>query len=93
MEIVHRNNQDGGFFFAEEDGSRIGYMSYEWNGQDTFAVTHTVVDEAFRGRGVAKALLDAAVAYARGSGCKIVPLCSYVGKVFLHDASYNDVKA
>ncbi len=41
-------------------------------------MTHTEVHPALQGRGVAAALVDAALAHARANGLKVNPLCSYV---------------
>ena len=92
MEISHKNTAESGFFIAEEDGKRMGYLSYEWANRTKFAILHTVVDKAFQGRGVAKALVNAAVAFARENGYKIMPLCPYAEKLFMQDYSYDDVK-
>ena len=88
MEITHRTSPEGGFYLAEEDGQRMGYLSYEWADDTVFAIMHTVVDKAFQGRGIAKALLDAAVAFARENGYKVRPVCPYAEKVFNRDPSY-----
>lgn len=93
MEITHKNSDVTGFFLAEEAGKRMGDLSYEWASPAKFAIMHTVVEKAFQGRGVAKALLDAAVAFARENGYKIMPVCPYAEKVFRRDDSYDDVKA
>lgn len=93
MEIIHKKNPGSGFFLAEEDGIRMGYLSYEWADNTVFAIMHTVVEEAFQGRGVAKALLNAAVAYARENGYRIRPVCPYVEKVFQRDSEYDDINA
>ena len=53
---------------------------------------HTVVEEAFRGKGVAMALLTSAVSFARENGYKIRPVCPYVEKVFQRGDEYNDIK-
>ena len=92
IEITHKNNPESGFFLAEEDGSRMGYLSYEWASETVFAIMHTVVEEAFQGRGVAKALLNASVEFARENGYRIRPVCPYAEKVFLRDSSYDDIK-
>ena len=92
MEISHKNTEESGFFIAEEDGKRMGYLSYEWANPTKFAILHTVVEEAFQGRGVAKALVNASVAFARENGYKIMPLCPYAEKLFMRDSSYDDVK-
>lgn len=91
MEITHKNNPESGFFLAEEDGTRMGYISYEWASDTVFAIMHTVVEKAFQGQGVAKALLNAAVAFARENGYKIRPVCPFAEKVFQRDSGYDDV--
>lgn len=91
MEITHKNNPENGFFLAEEDGKRMGYLSYEWTDGPVFAIMHTVVDDGFQGRGVARALLTAAVDYARQNGFRIYPVCPYVEKQF-EKPEYDDVK-
>ena len=93
MKITHKNGEETGFFLAEDDGKRMGYLSYEWADSTRFAILHTVVEEAFQGQGVAKALLNAAVDYARNNGYKIMPLCPYAEKVFRRDTSFDDVKS
>ena len=54
MEITHKNNSKDGFFIAEENGKRMGYISYEWMNESVFAIMHTVVEPAFQGKGIAK---------------------------------------
>lgn len=93
MEITHKNSAESGFFIAEENGTRMGYLSYEWASETVFAIMHTVVEEAFRGQGVAPTLLNAAVSFARENGYKIRPVCPYAEKVFLRDEGYKDVTA
>ena len=41
-------------------------------------IVHTESHPALRGRGVAAALVEAAFAYARAEGLRVLPLCSYV---------------
>ncbi len=88
MDITHKTTPEGGIFRAEEDGQRTGYLSYEWADDTVFAIMHTVVDKAYQGRGIAKALLDAAVAFARENGYKVRPVCPYAETVFNRDPSY-----
>ena len=92
MEIIQKNNSKDGFFIAEENGKRMGYISYEWMNESVFAIMHTVVEPAFQGKGIAKALLDAAVAYARENGLKIHAVCSYVVRQF-EKKEYDDVNS
>ncbi len=82
MEIKHTNNQENGIFEAFDNEKRIGYLSYDWESDSVFAIMHTVVDPEYRGQGIAKALLDSAVAFARKNSYKIRPVCPYAEKVF-----------
>jgi hypothetical protein len=41
-------------------------------------MTHTEVPPELEGRGIAAALVEAALAHAKANGLKINPLCSYV---------------
>lgn len=93
MEIKHIKRKDSGLFLAEEAGKQMGYLSYEWNAEAIFSITHTVVEKDFQGRGVAKAMLNEAVSFARENGYKIKPVCSYVENMFQRNSSYNDVNA
>ena len=92
MEIIQKNNPKDGFFIAEENGKRMGYISYEWMNESVFAIMHTVIEPAFQGKGVAKALLDAAVAYARANNLRIHAVCSYVVRQF-ENKEYDDVNS
>ena len=91
--VNHTASANGGSFSAGDGGLRMGYLSYEWASPEVFAIMHTVVEEAFRGQGVAKALLDAAVSFARENGYKIRPVCPYAEKVLRRDSQYNDILA
>jgi predicted GNAT family acetyltransferase len=41
-------------------------------------MTHTYVPRPIEGRGIAAALIDAALAHARAKGLRVDPQCSYV---------------
>ena len=41
------------------------------------AITHTEVDPQLEGRGIAGALVQAALDHAQANGLKVLPLCSY----------------
>ena len=66
--------------FAEiedEDGRRV--------------ITHTEVDPAYGGQGIARHLIEEVIAAARRDGAKIVPLCSYAAKMMRRTDKYADV--
>lgn len=61
-----------------------GFSAYELT-QDTIAFTHTEVDPAFRGRGLARELVAEALDDARRRGLSVLPFCPYVRKVIAAD--------
>lgn len=93
MDIQHHEKDQRGAFVIPENGTRLGELTYVWQGEDKFAIDHTWVNPEARGRGVARELLDAAVEFARSKQVKIVPVCSYVASMFQRDPSFADVAA
>lgn len=77
-EVVHKI--DAHRYVISEDGAEAGYLEYEDRGADRL-FTHTVVDPAFRGGGLASILVreglkDTVSTTDQG----IVSACSYVTK-------------
>lgn len=94
MQFQHDDNgQQGEFFTLNDAGKRIAEISYVWSGEDKIIANHTWVDDALRGHGVARQLLDVLVEFARQKRLKIVPTCSYVDVMFRRDESFADVRA
>jgi uncharacterized protein len=91
--ISHEDYGRGGIFFVMRNGIRVAEMTYHRTGEQVVVIDHTEVDEVLRGRGVARKLLDAAVAWARATDTMIIPSCSYVTLQFARDASIRDVLA
>lgn len=93
-DLVTHVEQDGrGSFSIDRDGRRIGLMTYQRSDATHVTIDHTEVDPALRGGGVARRLLDAAVAWARQTNTKLTPRCSYVVVQFTRDQSIADVLA
>jgi len=91
MEIQRDDNGRKGQFSAWIDGAEVGLMTYTWGGDHKFIIDHTEVYADFSGKGVGKALVMAAVAYARENGVKILPLCPFAKKVFERTPEIEDV--
>jgi len=70
---VHRPEKHR--FEATVDGHE-GRLDYTVRG-DVMTLVHTEVDPALKGRGVAGALVEAALDHARANGLKVVPRCEY----------------
>ncbi len=52
---------------------------------------HTVVPEAFEGKGVGSALARAALGYAREQGLKVIPLCTFIAGYIQKHPEWADV--
>jgi uncharacterized protein len=55
-----------------------GELVYAQPSSQVLDLVHTGVQPTLKGRGVGDALVQAAVAYARDKGMRIVPTCPYV---------------
>lgn len=65
-------------FEVAVDGA-LAVMEYARAGT-TLAITHTFVPTALRGRGLAEALMKAAISFARAERLTIDPVCSYAAR-------------
>jgi uncharacterized protein len=74
MQVTH--NEAMSRFEALVDG-QTSVCVYRRSG-NVVAFTHTEVPMAQEGRGIAAAMVRAALAWAREQGLKVQPLCSYV---------------
>lgn len=90
-----RHVEDGhrGAFVMEESGRRLAQMTYSRTSETLVIIDHTEVDDALRGEGVGRRLLDQAVAWARKSGTKVMATCPYAKAQFEKDPSIRDVLA
>ena len=69
-----------------------GHVEYELDG-DVMTLTHTIVPPAIGGRGLAGALVKAALDHARSEGWKVVPQCSYADSWMRRHPDYEDLRA
>jgi len=63
------------------DGDKLAGSSDYTLAEHTIAFTHTEVDPAFNGRGLARRLVAAELDEARSRGMAVLPFCPYVRKV------------
>ncbi len=54
-------------------------------------IEHTLVPEAIGGKGIAAALVKAALEHARGAGLRVVPDCSYAAEYVRRHPEYADL--
>ena len=88
--ITHERSDHRGAFVMERDGKRLAEMTYTMAG-DKAIIDHTTVDDALRGTGAGRKLVEAAVQWARADKVKILPLCPFAKSVFDKTPAYADV--
>lgn len=80
-----------GRFVTEVDG-HSGYVEYQLAG-GVMTIIHTIVPPQIGGRGIAAALIEAALQYARAQGLKVVPSCDYAAGYLDRHPQYADLRA
>lgn len=73
-EVIHLPNESR-FEISSSDGT--AHLDYLAEGS-SMTIHHTFVPQAFRGKGYAARLADAAIAFAEHSNLAIIPECSYI---------------
>ncbi|GAB7530004.1 GNAT family N-acetyltransferase [Pseudomonas sp. 3A(2025)] len=71
------HDQAGHQFTVDVDGHRA-YLTYMDLGKQTLDFYRTFVPDALRGRGIAAALTEQALAFADEGGYSVIASCSYV---------------
>lgn len=91
MSIQQVDDGKHGVFKLLDNDSLAGEMAYTWAGDAILIIDHTDVNEAYRGQGIGRQLLDALVVFVRERGVKVIPLCPFAKSVFDKDSSIRDV--
>ncbi|MDR6866522.1 putative GNAT family acetyltransferase [Microbacterium resistens] len=78
-EISIARNDEASRYEIRSDGTLAGFAEFELR-PSLIAFTHTVVDPAFQGQGLASRLAAYALADAVASGDTIIPYCPYIEK-------------
>jgi predicted GNAT family acetyltransferase len=83
-------SREPGRFTIAVDGRQVGFAEFtDAGGRRTFP--HTVVDEAFQGRGLATILVATALQATRADGLRIVAPCSMVADYLEKSGAYDDL--
>ena len=93
LEVRHVPAPPRGAFVIERDGRQLGRMTYVRAGAARVIIDHTEVDDALRGEGAGLQLLEAAVAWARTEGLKVIATCPFAKAMFERTPALQDVVA
>ncbi len=77
-------------FYVRLPNKSKAYLRYKVENGIMYLI-ETYTPPAFRGRGIAKLMTDAAIEYALKEGLKIVPQCSYAIKYFIENDRYREL--
>ncbi len=80
----------GRYVYVGESGP-TAEMTFSKAGEIRIIIDHTEVPDFYRGKGVGLKLVERAVADARASGKKILPLCPFAAAQFRRHGEWADV--
>jgi predicted GNAT family acetyltransferase len=91
-DITVTRNDERSRFEATLGGQLAGYSEYRL-GESRIEFTHTVVDDAFEGKGVGSALVSRALDQVRADGLDVVATCPFVRSYIERHEEYADLLA
>ncbi len=86
-EILVRDAPDRSRFEITVDGRLAGFAEYR-SRPGRIVFTHTEVDDAYQGQGLASRLIRAALDHARRGNLVVTPLCAYVAAFIRRHPDY-----
>ena len=93
MTIEHKPEGEIGSFIALDDkNEQAGELAYRMDGSDNMILDHTDVEDVYKGKGIGKLLVQAAVDHARKNGLKLRPLCTYAQLMFERNKDWADCR-
>jgi predicted GNAT family acetyltransferase len=90
MDVQVLDNPDRGRFELLVDGEPAGQAAYRVR-DGVVIVTHSEVDPAFRGRGLAGELARQTLDTLRERGDRVVPACPFFAKYVGEHPEYDDI--
>ncbi len=90
FEIKREEHETEGAYFIEDNGTRIGEMTYRKR-PGKILIIHTGVEKAYAKHRLGLKLVMRGVKDARAGGYKIKPYCPFAKKVIEGDPDLHDV--
>lgn len=83
----------GGRWVARTKEGPESEMTFTFRSDGALVIDHTGVPPELEGRGIAAALMNHAIDFARAQGLRLQPQCSYVATAFARHPEWSDVLA
>lgn len=93
LKIQREEHGNKGAFYVAKDGTWIAEMTYKREGARTLNIDHMAIAKPLQGKGVGKAMVNAAVKFAEKNNLLIKPTSAYVKKVLESSEEYEDILA
>ena len=77
-------------FVLRVDGERFGFLEYTRPDTGVMRIEYVEVDPSLRGTGLGRQLVEKAVAFAKDTKLRVIPICSYARSVIERDAKLSD---
>jgi predicted GNAT family acetyltransferase len=83
-------NNEAARRFEARLGDEVAFAEYRLR-DGVIILPHTVVPDAFAGKGVGGALARAALGYAREQGLEVVPTCPFIAAYVTKHPEWHDI--
>lgn len=92
MDYKILNNQEKNQFEAVTEDKVIGLINYIIDKEDnTITVPHTEVNPEYEGQGIAGAMTQELLEYAKNKNLKVIPICPYTRTYIDRHPQYKDL--
>ncbi|HYB94654.1 MAG TPA: GNAT family N-acetyltransferase [Vicinamibacterales bacterium] len=76
-------------FVLRIDGERFGFLEYTRPDAGVMRIEYVEVAPSLRGTGLGRQLIEKAVAFARETNLRVVPICGYARAVIQRDPALS----
>ena len=90
MDTEIRDNPDERRYELYVDGALAGFAAYRVRDGLT-VITHSEVDNAYRGKGLGSVLAGQTLDQLRAQGARVIPSCPFFAKYVAEHPEYNDL--
>lgn len=84
-------NETDGYIEVFDQDFKVGEITFIYMDKQIINVNHTYVNPKYRGKGIAKKLIEKLVEMSRNNELKILASCPYVKAELSNSYKYNDL--